>query len=268
MNSSSIKKEDLLKIKHADDIKDKLNQISSVDKAVRDKVMNEEGDDGKTYKEKIEEAKDKKDFGALNILIIPAIVQFIINQSKDKDLKKLKEEVKQKTDKLVEDITQTMYGDSETQDKIREDEQKQKYKERVDKIIDTFMEKKYAEIQQKINNGGADISEVEDVVRNTIEEMNLSRDDKKGRDNFAQNILNNKIQNEQFEVNLGEDEALIEAVKAAKKGDKTIDLSKGENQQLNLKVADVPDGQQFKFTTNINSTTVTAVKKGDQLQLC
>ena len=35
------------------------------------------------------------------------IVQFIINQSKDKDLKKLKEEVKQKTDKLVEDITQT-----------------------------------------------------------------------------------------------------------------------------------------------------------------
>lgn len=173
-SDKGVKKEDLLKIKHADDIKNKLKQINEVDKAIKDKVLNEERADGKTLQEKINEAKEKHDFGALNILILPAIVQWLLNKSKDKDLKNLREEVKEKTDKLVMDITQTMYGDSKEKEEIRKDEIQDKYKQKADKIIDEFMEKKYADISEKINKGEINGSQIGVVVQKALEEINPS----------------------------------------------------------------------------------------------
>ena len=261
-SDKGVKKEDLLKIKHADDIKNKLKQKNEVDKAIKDKVLNEERTDGKTLQEKINEAKEKHDFGALNILILPAIVQWLLNKSKDKDLKNLREEVKEKTDKLVMDITQTMYGDSKEKEEIRKDDIQDKYKQKADKIIDEFMEKKYTDISEKINKGEINGSQIGVVVQKALEEINPSLVSQQSVVNTNINDSNKKkyisnalLQNQHQQIaedltGKTNDDELKNATKEKLKIGGSVIVTKEQLKPLNI--TEVGEGGTTQLTTCVN----------------
>ena len=278
-SDKGVKKEDLLKIKHADDIKNKLEQISKVDDAIENKILNKEGPDGKTLKEKINKSKEKYNFGALNILILPAIVQWLLNKSKDKDLKNLREEVKEKTDKLVTDITQTMYGDSKEKEEIRKDEIQDKYKQKADKIIDEFMEKKYADISEKINKGEIDISQIGGVVQKALEEINPSlvsqqsvvntniNDSNKKKD-ISDAILHNQrqqIAEDLTDKKFENKEKLASAITEKLKKGEQVDLKREQLECLDfggLKIDDIKDGKCLITHNSISGKNIQVKENG------
>ena len=219
----------------------------------------------KTLEQDYTDKKEKWDETSMGLLLIP-IIGWLIMADRYGDYKQSERAWGTK-------VTSERQKDEDFVKNFQEDFKKMSQADRnqLCQIGEQFCDEKGFNIKKFIEDS-KELSTDEQVVQleNRIKEMNsqiteYQNELKKRAD--ANLILQNRQQNAQCTVDLGRDKMLIDAINAARGGNKIIDLSKNENQQIAIKVASVPEGQQFKFTTNIDNNTVTAVKKGNQLQI-
>lgn len=283
-NEKAIK---LLAIRNASGIKGRIEEQKALKDAAKETILSDKCKDsssGKTNREKIEEYKDKYKYNAFDVvLILPALVKFFLNKDKNDKLKKLNEDIEKKVKEQINDTAKAFYGNDKDMDEARRQEMSANMKNNVNELVNKIISKN-DQLSERLERDGLILdksglerllsSQIREVVNNDASlkayfDTSAIDTQVSGQAKADANlILQNQQQNAQYTVDLGKDEMLIKAINAANRGDKIIDLSKNENKQIAIKVASVPDGQQFKFTTSISSNTVTAVKKGNQLQLC
>lgn len=283
-NDKAIK---LLAIRNASGIKGRIEEQQNLKDTARRSILSDKCKDsssGKTNQEKIEEYKDKYKYNAFDVmLILPALVKFFLNKSKSNKLKELNEDIEKKVEEQINDTAKAFYGNDKDIDEARRQEISANMKNNVNELVNKIISKN-TQLSENLEKDGAILdksglerllsSQIRDVVNNDeslkacFDTSALGAQASGQAKADANLILQNQQQNAQHTVDLGKDEMLINAINAANRGDKIIDLSKNENKQIAIKVASVQDGQQFKFTTGFNSNTVTAVKKDNQLQLC
>lgn len=282
-NEKAIK---LLAIRNASGIKGRIEEQQNLKDTARRSILSDKCKDsssGKTNQEKIEEYKDKYKYNAFDVmLILPALVKFFLNKSKSNKLKELNEDIEKKVEEQINDTAKAFYGNDKDMDEAIRQEMYANMKNNVNELVGKIIEKN-KDLTENLEKSGAILdksglerllsSQIREVVNNDASlkayfDTSTVGTQVSGQAKADANlILQNQQQNSQCTVDLGKDEMLIKAVKAACKGDKTIDLSKNENRQIAIKIASVPDGQQFKFVTG-TSATVTAVKEGSKLRIC